>query len=66
MQEGLNALHIACNVGNLKICKLLLVKAKEQNHFGRKKKYSSDLSILVNTKQKVYDLYTHIQSMTCI
>ncbi len=53
LQEGLNALHIACKTGNLEICQLLLKKAKDQNHFGEKKTFTSDLSILVNAKEKV-------------
>ncbi len=52
-QEGLNALHIACNTGNLEICRLVLEKAKYQNHFGEKKSFASDLPMLVNAKEKV-------------
>ncbi len=52
-QEGLNALHIACNTGNPDICRLVLEKAKDQNHFGEKKSFTSDLPMLVNAKEKV-------------
>lgn len=54
MQDGLTAVHIACNKGKAEIVGLLLKSAEEQKRFCQKKgaKKDSDCKVVINAKER--------------
>ena len=54
MQDGLTALHIACNKGMPGVVSRLLLTAKEQKRFCQKKgsKKNSDCEDVINAKER--------------